>query len=424
MPETNLAPPELAGLVRSALARLYDYAFLQNHPLTAMLDRENNLDQVSRAQRVRRLLVDCINNLRPPVDAPADTARAYAILNHHYLDGLSVPVVADKLGLSQRQAYRELEKGIKAVTNLLWEQVGQDIRAAQLTPAKSDGSDNRRQIAQQEVERLRPTARAELVNLADLLGTISTLLTPLSQQTGIQIELSAPDRWQPVVTDRTMLRQALLSLLSHALRVARGNIGIAMSLEENVWQIDMRESSRVETRSAPIASTGQSEIGLTVAQSLIESQGGRLVINPSAGKWQAQIFLPVSRLATLLVIDDNADIVALFQRYLGRHAVSVVGAKDAENAMRLATELQPQVITLDIMMPNQDGWEILQKLKASPETSHIPVIICSVLYEPQLAQALGASGYITKPVSQNNLLETLRHWLAPLQTACDYSASG
>ncbi|MEW5721153.1 MAG: response regulator, partial [Chloroflexota bacterium] len=161
----------------------------------------------------------------------------------------------------------------------------------------------------------------------------------------------------------------------------------------------------------------QTEIGLTVARSLIEASGGQLEIAPAGMKGHARIVLPLARQATVLAIDDNADIVALFQRYLSGHAVSVVGAKNADEALRRAAELQPQAITLDVMIPDQDGWEILQKLKAAPETKHIPVIICSVLHEPQLAQAMGASGYVTKPVSQEKLLETLHRWLMPLPSA-------
>ena len=414
MSDTNPSSPELVTLVRSALAHLYDHAFLQNHPLATMIDAENRLDQASRAQRVRRLLLDCIASLRPPSDAPPDTARAYAILNNHYLDGLPVPVVAEKLGLSQRQAYRELEKGIKAIAALLWEQVGSDFRTTSFAPATPDNPDNRYQIAQQEVERLRPAAHAETVELADLLGQVSTLLMPLSQQTGIRIELASLENWPSVVTDRTMLRQALLNLLSHTLRVVRGNVVITVSREKDNWHIHLVESPvHVETPSVPPDVIEQSQIGLTVAQSLIEAQGGQLVIQ-RVGKWEAEIVLPISRRPTVLVIDDNADIVALFQRYLSGYAVSVVGVKDGADALRLAAELQPQVITLDIMMPNQDGWEILQKLKASPETGYLPVIICSVLHEPQMAQAMGASGYVSKPVSQDRLLETLRQWLGPL----------
>jgi CheY-like chemotaxis protein len=240
----------------------------------------------------------------------------------------------------------------------------------------------------------------------------------MSERTGIRIELSAPEKWSSVVADRTMLRQALLNLLSHALRVVRGNIAIAVARANDGWQIDLHESA-IAVASAPvkIEDIEQTEIGLTVARSLIAAAGGRLEIEQGAGKWHALIFLPLARQATVLAIDDNADIVALFQRYLGAHAVSVVGVKSAEDALRLAVELQPQVITLDIMIPNQDGWEILQKLKTTPETKHIPVIICSVLHEPQLAQAMGASGYVTKPVSQERLVETLRRWLVPLSPA-------
>ena len=298
---------------------------------------------------------------------------------------------------------------------MLWERVGHEVAPATSAPGASD---NRRQIAQQEVERLRPAAHAENVDLADLLSKISVLLNPMSERTGIRIELSAPEKWSSVVADRTMLRQALLNLLSHALRVVRGNIAIAVARANDGWQIDLHESA-IAVASAPvkIEDIEQTEIGLTVARSLIAAAGGRLEIEQGAGKWHALIFLPLARQATVLAIDDNADIVALFQRYLGGHAVSVVGAKSAEDALRLAVELQPQVITLDIMIPNQDGWEILQKLKTTPETKHIPVIICSVLHEPQLAQAMGASGYVTKPVSQERLVETLRRWLVPLSPA-------
>jgi CheY-like chemotaxis protein len=405
-PESAPFPPEPSAQVRGALAHLYDHAFLQNHPLAAMLDRENNLDRVSRAQRVRRLLLDCIERLRPPIDAPADTARAYAILNNRYLDGLPLPTIAEKLGLSERQAYRELEKGVKAITNLLWEQIGYG--------AASGNTDSRQQIAQQEVERLRPAAHAESIDLADLVSKVSALLKPLSEQTGIRIELAAPDKWPPVIADRTMLRQALLNLLSYALRVVRGSLTLTVTHSNDGGQIDLRESA---TTSAPVPVRSddieQTDIGLAVARSLIEASGGRLEIE-SGANWRARISFLRARQTTVLAIDDNADIVALFQRYLAGHAVSVVGAESAEEALRLAVEMHPQVITLDVMIPNQDGWEILQKLKTAPETQDIPVIICSVLHEPQLAQAMGASGYVTKPVSQEQLLETLRPWLVPL----------
>ena len=409
---------ELVALVRSALAHLYDYAHLQNHPLATLLDSEKKLDQVSRAQKVRRLLLDCIDGLQPQGNAPAEAARAYAILTYHYVDGLSMPAIASKLSLSQRQVYREHEKGVKAIARLLEDRVGLQSRSSTLVPAAvRDANSGQVRVAQAEVERLRQTVQAESLSLTDILNGVSSLLLPLCQQMGIQIRLSESDSWPPVIADRTMLRQAFLSLLSHALRSVHNDIVIGGSLGAQGLWVEISESSTVRAHVKSSLLSARTEINLAVAQSLIEAQGGQLEINPRPGEWKAKILLPTASQATMLAIDDNAELASLFQRYLGGHQVSVVGTADGEQALRLAAELKPQVIMLDVMMPRQDGWEILQKLKHTPETSHIPIIICSVLNEPQLALSMGASDYITKPVNQDDLLQVLRRWLGPLQVA-------
>ena len=69
-----------------------------------------------------------------------------------------------------------------------------------------------------------------------------------------------------------------------------------------------------------------------------------------------------------------------------------------------------ELIVLDIMMPEQDGWEVLQRLRATPETRDLPILVCSVLNEPEIAQALGASDYLIKPVTQDALLTKVERW--------------
>jgi CheY-like chemotaxis protein len=109
----------------------------------------------------------------------------------------------------------------------------------------------------------------------------------------------------------------------------------------------------------------------------------------------------------LLAIEDNEGIVRVFQGYLATYGYVVMGATSGDEALRLAREVSPIAITLDIMMPTQDGWEILQVLKSDPATRSIPVIICSVLEDPQLARSLGAVAYLQKPISQADLLDVL-----------------
>lgn len=115
--------------------------------------------------------------------------------------------------------------------------------------------------------------------------------------------------------------------------------------------------------------------------------------------------LPAER--TVLVVDDNEDILELFRGYLSPHRYRVVTAQTAQDTLVLARRLKPYAITLDLMMPDQDGWDLLQVLLNQPDTQHIPIIVCSVLKQKELALSLGASAFLEKPVSEETLLSTL-----------------
>jgi len=109
----------------------------------------------------------------------------------------------------------------------------------------------------------------------------------------------------------------------------------------------------------------------------------------------------------MLSVDDQKPAINMFRRYLSRSNVQVVGVQEPEQVLPLTRQLQPQVITLDVMMPTMDGWEILQTLRADPETCHIPIIVCSVWDEPELASSLGAADFLKKPITQKDLLDAL-----------------
>ena len=98
----------------------------------------------------------------------------------------------------------------------------------------------------------------------------------------------------------------------------------------------------------------------------------------------------------------------MLDRYLTGLDLHVVAAGNGPAGLALARELAPAAIVLDVMMPDVDGWEVLQTLRTQPETRGIPVIICSVFDDPELAAALGASHFLSKPVSREALLAALR----------------
>ena len=117
--------------------------------------------------------------------------------------------------------------------------------------------------------------------------------------------------------------------------------------------------------------------------------------------------MPRRMTRTVLVADDNDDILDLFERYLTGHGYTMLTARDGAETIALAKRCLPDAITLDLMMPQQDGWDVLVTLTNRPETQHIPVIVCSVLGAKALSLSLGASLFLEKPVSEQSLLSAL-----------------
>jgi CheY-like chemotaxis protein len=112
-------------------------------------------------------------------------------------------------------------------------------------------------------------------------------------------------------------------------------------------------------------------------------------------------------LGTVLAIDDDPEARALLRRVLTKERFLVAEATDGLEGIRMAREIQPDCITLDVMMPGMDGWAVLSELKADTELAEIPVVMLSILDERNLGFSLGASDYLTKPIDRDRLREVL-----------------
>ena len=118
----------------------------------------------------------------------------------------------------------------------------------------------------------------------------------------------------------------------------------------------------------------------------------------------------------VLSIDNERPILQLYERYLKNHGYQVYGLTDPTKAVDLAHKLHPVAITLDVMMPGCDGWQVLEDLKANHDTRSIPVIICSILEDQGKASSLGASNYLTKPILEDDLIQALTRLNGSIQT--------
>jgi CheY-like chemotaxis protein len=114
--------------------------------------------------------------------------------------------------------------------------------------------------------------------------------------------------------------------------------------------------------------------------------------------------------ATILVVDDDADARALATHVLSSEGYDVITAADGPEGLRLAREHHPTAITLDVLMPQMDGWAVLSSLKSDPDLADVPVIMVTMTGDRNLGYALGAADFMTKPIDRARLAAVLRRY--------------
>jgi CheY-like chemotaxis protein len=173
---------------------------------------------------------------------------------------------------------------------------------------------------------------------------------------------------------------------------------------------------------SPTRKTGGTGLGLSICRSLIEMHGGRIgLLHSEVGKGSTFFFtLPLSEPEkpearavitnasnVVLAIDDDPKVISLYERYLKPHGYQVVALTDPNQAVARAREVKPFAITLDIMMPGKDGWQVLNELKNHAETRDLPIIVCSIQENQEKGFNMGAADYLVKPFLQEDMINVL-----------------
>jgi CheY-like chemotaxis protein len=149
---------------------------------------------------------------------------------------------------------------------------------------------------------------------------------------------------------------------------------------------------------------------------ILPAEGKEPAPEPAAEEVAAPNAAPETRPAatrgTLLVIDDDPDSRDLLKRMLEKDGYAVLTASGGAEGLALAKEHQPELITLDVMMPSMDGWAVLSALKADPATAEIPVVMMTMVDDKPMGFALGASDYLTKPIDKSRVLQVVSRRIA------------
>ncbi len=404
IPDTSTEIPEdFILLVRDALVHLYDLAHLQRHALARLVaDSGGPLQDAARA--LRTLLLDSLEQINPGSSVSRNDKewRPYGILTHRYVDGFTIEEIMAELGISLRQFQRDHRKGLLAVAAILWRRWQREGEAA-----GSAALDATRQGLEQEVVRL--GLALEAVGLGDLVEAILQPARALAQGCSVRLETGPPRRAVSARADPMLAKQALLGALSALITARPARISLAWRNARGIALLELDLHPPL-----PADSSSRGELGnrLAAAEELMRAQGGNLeMVSDDASLRAVRLSFRMAPGRHALLIDDNASLLQLFERYLIAGGFRVTSAADASAAMQAIEQERPQVILLDVMMRNVDGWQLLQRLRADPSLQDVPIVVCSVLNEPELARALGAQYYLKKPVSPQQLLAALQEVL-------------
>lgn len=307
-----------------------------------------------------------------------------------------------------------------------------------------------------------------LFSLRSLLETIQQTVIPMTYKKGLHFDLSVDEGVDMVYTDEGKVKQILLNILGNAikftpakgsvqLQVRAGRLGRARAIDISIRDTgigipthalskifdEFQQIDGSYTRDYP--GTG---LGLAITKRFVDILGGEIHVESRSGSgstFRVSIPIPEERdvqpppiqtfsssemtaradailnlpalsegaeedRPRILVVEDDPAVAKLLALYLTQEGYAVVHAYDGQDAIEKAQEIKPFAITLDIMLPRIDGWEVLKKLKTLPSTKDIPVIIVSIVENPTLGFSLGAVDYFTKPINRKGLIDSLKKY--------------
>ncbi len=400
MSDQNIQMAE--DLVRDCLAHLYDYTFLQDQPFVRLLVPYIQ-GNTSRVQMFQQVVFEAIDRLKPHDSANPYTknSRLYNILHLRYQEQQQVQYVLKQLNLGERQFYRDHAKAVQALAHVLEEHV------------KEGGSLSANAFSiHAELERVQRQNISVNSRIDDFLKKTLTSIKSLSERQQTELDIQPCDTILPGTLDPILLRQAIIWIVSQLIIQSPPGSHFSISFEAH-------DNSAQFTFTRQLFE-GQTDVSLEPQHLVNERQEtletllnalGAKIIERADEKENVEVMLEIPlQHQSILIIDDNPDVIGLFRQFLAGQPHQLFTGIDGAQAIEFARKTQPVFIILDVLLPNQDGWEILQQLKSHPATIDIPVLICSVLDAQDLAILLGADGFLHKPPEEDEFIDALNRF--------------
>jgi PAS domain S-box-containing protein len=301
-----------------------------------------------------------------------------------------------------------------------------------------------------KIEAGRMELHVEAYPVTYFIESVQRVLKAALEQKQLTLEFNVSQDVEQLVVDQTRYKQILVNLVSNAIKysnthgkifvtISRENSEIAVSVKDEGAGIKPEDIGKLfrafqQGKNARYVEEGTG-LGLVITKKLVELHGGNIWVESEWGKGSTFLFripmvvpgevvdsaeklirmadlpainLPNGEKPLVLIIEDNVNAAQLLETYLKEAGYRTEIARNGNEGLEKAKQLKPHLITLDMILPLKDGWQVMKELKNHPICKNIPIIIISITDEKKLGFSMGAVEYFVKPVNRQELLVALK----------------
>jgi CheY-like chemotaxis protein len=375
--------------LKQALSHLQD----PNFEPTAVLCQVIGSEDASSPGPVQTQIITTIQKMEPDPKTPPN-CRAwihFKSLHQRFLLGLTQEETAESFHMSVRNAQRVQAEAIQVLAQNLWR-----LRSGPGTEKSSPAPDWESQ-AELELESLRTCDPNAQANIADVLEAVVDLEANLASKRGFTVSVDYVQPGLVAAAHPMVLRQTLITAIASLASYVTSDLIVHATLEEGRVKLTLRCS----------VSRDQLPVGQDILDAILTPPETRVSLQHKGD----QVFLQFLTLAVgerdVFVVEDNPDMVYFYRRCTSGTRFHVTHIPSPEKIFEAVEKQRPDIIIIDVMLPDIDGWQLLTHLKEHESTRHIPIIVCTVVKERDLAMALGATAFLPKPFPPHQFVEAL-----------------
>jgi len=391
----------------TVLCHLHDSTYQPCEALCAVV----GCDPAAGMPAVQTTILEALKSLEPPANTPpaAPARQVYDLLHYRFVQQFTQEETAYRLNVSRRTVNRLQHRATRALAGALWRRsqvAGQTVTdlpqiddELPLEESLVDAQDVDWQVQmQRELDSLQAKAPNAWCDIQEVIDSVLDFIKPMAPKLGICLTVRSVQPGLVAAIHPVLLHQVMISTLRRfAPCVTDGQISVYARLEDGNARITLTGSTAADDVLDEQAFTSGIPMskGISIETCLDGGQAFVWISIPSVGK------------VTVLVVDDNDDMARFYRDCTLGTRYHITHIAQGSGLFEAVETIDPDVIVLDVMLPDIDGWRLLMRLHEDPATRLIPVIICSVVQEKDLALSLGAAGYLPKPMKPREFVTAL-----------------